>query len=108
MTARAAIGCVLASAFGCHGQASPDECRAAVDRYVDLAVREMPGHVTFTPSQAAAVSDVERGVKRAVPAFRAVEDRCETLTRAQVACALGAASTRDWEACIPAGDGGAR
>ena len=40
------------------------------EHYVDLAVREAPGAAGLSPSQAAAVREVERGLKRAEPAFR--------------------------------------
>jgi hypothetical protein len=91
---------------GCRAVPTTEECAAAADHYIDLALAEMPAHASFSPSQAAAVRDVERGVKRAEPAFRAVEDRCTRLRRAEVACARDAPTTRAWEACIQTGDGG--
>ncbi|HEX3771505.1 MAG TPA: hypothetical protein VHV30_11590 [Polyangiaceae bacterium] len=74
------------------------------DHYVDLAARETPGAAKLTAAQLAAVRDVERGLKRAEPSYRAVEDRCADVTRAEVSCAIDAPSTKDWEACLP--DGG--
>lgn len=97
----------LASALldvACRGHASPDDCRAMSEHYVDLAVRETPGGASLSPSQAAAVRDVERGLKRADPAFRAVQDRCGEVTRAEVSCAVDATSTKAWEGCL--GDAG--
>jgi len=70
------------------------------ERYVDLAAREAPGAAGLSPSQAAAVREVERGLKRAEPAFRVVQDRCVEVTRAEVSCAIDAASTKAWEACL--------
>jgi hypothetical protein len=91
-------------AVGCHGHASPNDCRAMSEHYVDLAVREAPGAASMSPAQIAAVREIERGLKRAEPSFRAVEDRCEAVTRAEVSCAVGAISTRAWEGCL--GDAG--
>ncbi len=84
----------------CRGHASPGDCREIVDHYLDLAVRESPGAAAMSASQAEAVREVERGLKRAEPTFRAVEDRCEAVTRAEVSCATGAKTTRAWEACV--------
>jgi hypothetical protein len=84
----------------CHGHASPDDCRAMSEHYVDLAVLEAPGGASLTPAQASAVREVERGLKRAQPAFRAVQDRCAQVTRAEVSCAVEATSSREWEGCL--------
>jgi hypothetical protein len=87
------------------GRASADECRAMRERYVDLATREAAGGKALPPAQADAVREVERGLKRAEPTYRRVEDHCDDVTRGEVRCALGADSTRAWEACLrPAGD----
>ena len=99
----ALVACALLEA-GCHGHASPDDCRAMSEHYVDLAVREAPGAASLSASQAAAVREVERGLRRAEPAFRAVQDRCGEVTRAEVSCAIDAISTRAWECCL--GDAG--
>jgi hypothetical protein len=88
----------------CHGHASPDDCRAMSEHYVDLAVREAPGAAALSPAQAAAVREVERGLKRAEPAFRGVQDRCNEVTRTEVSCAIDAISTKAWEGCL--GDAG--
>jgi hypothetical protein len=88
----------------CRGHASPDDCRAMSEHYMDLAVREAPGSGNLSPTQAAAVREVERGLKRAQPAFRAVQDRCDQVTRAEFSCAVEATSTTAWEGCL--GDAG--
>ena len=90
--------------IACHGHASPEDCRAMAEHYVDLAVHEAPGGGELSPTQAAAVRDVELGLKRAVPAFRAVQDRCAQVTRAEVSCAVDSTTTRAWEGCL--GDAG--
>jgi hypothetical protein len=84
----------------CRGHASPEDCASMTEHYLDLAVRETPRAATMSSAQTAAVRDVERGVKRAEPSYRAVQDHCETMTRAEVSCALEAQSTRAWEGCV--------
>ncbi|HEX4445780.1 MAG TPA: hypothetical protein VH044_03565 [Polyangiaceae bacterium] len=89
---------------GCHGHASLEDCRSMSEHYIDLALKESPGSATLSAAQASAVRDVERGLKRAEPTFRAVQDRCAEVTRAEVSCGVDATSTRAWEACL--GDAG--
>ncbi|MGH7437339.1 MAG: hypothetical protein ACRENE_16805 [Polyangiaceae bacterium] len=99
--ARAApVAGVLAAAAGCGGHASAEDCAKMMDHYVDLAVQESPGAATMAPAQAAAVREVERGLKRAEPSYRRVEDRCATVARSEARCALGATTTSEWEACL--------
>jgi hypothetical protein len=70
------------------------------DHYLDLAVQETPGAASMTPAQKAAVRDVERGLKRADPEFKTVDDHCAAVTRAEVSCAIDAEDTKAWEACV--------
>jgi hypothetical protein len=93
---------VTALAPACWGHASEDECRQMADHYVDLAAREASGG-KLSPAQVEAVREVERGLKRAEPAYRRVEDRCAEVARSEVRCALGAETTQAWEACLRAG-----
>jgi len=95
--------CALALSLAlpaCRGRASPDDCAAAAEHYIDLAVRESPNGESLSPAQQAAVREVERGLKRAEPAFRRVQDRCADVTRAEVSCANDSASTGAWEGCF--------
>ena len=91
---------LVLSLLGCHGQASAEDCKAMTGHYLDLAVKETPQAATMSPAQAAAVRDVEQGLKRAVPSYRFVQDHCEAVTRAETSCAVDAESTRGWEACV--------
>lgn len=93
-----ALGPALLAA--CRGHASKEACKEAADHYLDLAVAESPGAASLSSAQTAAVRDVERGLKRAEPGFRAVEDHCEAVTRAEVSCASDAKTTKEWEACM--------
>jgi hypothetical protein len=95
-----------AGAIGCRGRASPDECRTALDHYLDLAVRESPGGRKLSPAEAAAVRDVEQGLKRAEPSYRRVQDHCEMVDRGDARCAGRAETTSAWEACLRPRDGG--
>ncbi len=99
---------VVVAAGGCRGRASPDDCRAMTEHYLDLAVAESKGADGMSPDQKRAVRDVERGLKRAEPSYRRVEDDCAHVTRAEVSCAEDAPSTQAWEACLAAPDGGRR
>jgi len=90
--------------LGCRSHASPDDCKEMEDHYLDLAVKETPGAAGMSASQLAAVRDVEQGLKRAEPSFRAVDDHCDAVTRAEVSCATGAKSTKKWEACVHLAD----
>lgn len=99
------LACLLCSSaclvgLGCRGHASPEDCRAMEDHYLDLVVKETPGVATMSSAQAAAVREVERGLKRAEPSFKYVEDHCNAVTRAEVSCATGADTSKDWEACV--------
>ena len=86
--------------LACHGRATPEDCRDMKDHYIDLSLKETPNAAPMSSAQAAAVRDVELGLKRADPSFRAVDDHCAEVTRSEVRCALGADSTKAWEACV--------
>jgi hypothetical protein len=89
----------------CGRTASPVDCRAMAEHYLDLAVQESVGNTVMTPSQRAAIRRVEDGIKHAEPAFRTVLERCAEVDRAAVSCALHATTTAAWESCLRASDG---
>lgn len=97
---RAAPLIAVLSLAACRGRATPEDCRAMTEHYLDLSAKETPRPAPLSPAQAAAVRDVERGLKRAVPAYREVQDHCDAMTRAEVSCAVDAESTLAWEACV--------
>jgi len=101
---RAAVPVLFLALIACRGHASAEDCRQMTDHYVDLAVKETPGAAAMSSAQVAAVKEVERGLKRAEPAYKAVEDHCATVTRAEVSCAVDAPTTKQWEACVHAPD----
>jgi hypothetical protein len=94
----------LAAAVACRGRATTGDCAAMTEHYLDLAVREAPGAAAMSSAQTAAVRDVERGLKRAEPSFREVQDDCSKVTRAEVSCAIESTTTKAWEGCLH--DGG--
>jgi hypothetical protein len=100
MRAGRAVALVALGVSCACGRVSKDDCRAMTEHYLDLTVKESPGGATLSPTQAAAVREVERGLKRADPSYRAVQDHCEALTRAEVSCAIDAPTSRAWEACV--------
>jgi hypothetical protein len=101
---RRALIVLAIAATSCRGRATYTECTATADRYVDLAARETAGASRLSPAQLQAVRDVERGLKRAEPAFRRVQDHCQDVTKAESRCAIDAKTTNDWEACFADGD----
>jgi hypothetical protein len=92
------------SVAACRARATEQDCRAMTEHYLDLALKELPGSRSLSPQQASAVRDVQRGLKRAEPSYRKVEDECTSITPAEVACAAGASSTKAWESCVHSGD----
>jgi hypothetical protein len=100
----ATTAALLAALAACRGRASDDQCAAMKARYLDLAVTEAPNAASMTDAQRAAVREVERGLKRAEPTYRFVDDHCGGVTRAEASCALRAESTRAWEACVHPAD----
>jgi hypothetical protein len=101
---RAALVALALGATSCRGRATDAQCSSVADRYIELAAHETPGATAMTPTQLGAVRDVERGLKRAEPAFRRVQDHCQDVTKAETGCALEARTTKDWEACFAGGD----
>jgi hypothetical protein len=85
----------------CRGHASADDCHKMTEHYVELAAHEASGAAAMSPGQLAAVREIERGLKRAEPSFRRVEDHCADVTRTEVSCAIDSSSTKDWEGCLP-------
>jgi hypothetical protein len=100
----ALVGFAALAFVACRGHASPGDCKEMEDHYLDLAVKETPGAAGMSSAQVAAVREVERGLKRAEPSFRTVDDHCDTVTRAEVSCATGAKSSKEWEACVHPAD----
>jgi hypothetical protein len=100
------MAAMSSAALACRSHASTNECRAMIEHYLDLAVRETPGAGALSPAQTTAVRDVKRDLKRAEPSYRKVQDHCEDIPRAEVSCALDAPSTTAWEACMHATEGG--
>ena len=97
---------VLSTALpACRRSASSEDCRRLTEHYLDLAVAEAAPKGASS-AEAAAVREIERGLKRADPSFRRVQDRCAAVPRSAVSCAMGAATAAAWESCLRPTDGG--
>jgi len=92
--------------LACHGHASPGDCRAIAEHYIDLAVGETPGAAAMTSAQSAAVREIKHDLKRTEPTYRKVQDHCADVSGREVSCALDAKTTRAWEACVHPLDSG--
>ena len=92
---------VASLVLACRGNATRDDCAKMMDRYVDLAIAEEPALAKLPPGEAATVREMKRELKLGEKSFKKVHDRCEIeITRGEVSCALGAATSKEWEACI--------
>jgi hypothetical protein len=93
---------VAASAAGCkRGKATPAECAAMIDRYVDMTIASDPQLAALPPAQADVARQMKREVKKGEKSYRQVEEQCEReVTRGELDCAMKAPTPNDWEACI--------
>lgn len=90
------------SVAGCDRTTSADDCRAAAEHYLDLAVQENVGTSAMSPAQLAAIRQVEDAIKHAEPGYRDILERCGEMDRAAVSCALRATTANAWETCLRA------
>jgi hypothetical protein len=71
------------------------------DRYLDMVIAADPSTQNLSATQAAAVREMKKAVKRAEPGYHKVLDQCLTeVTRSEYDCAMAAKSSDEWEACI--------
>jgi hypothetical protein len=97
IVALVAIACLVA----CRGRPAREDCDAAMDHYVDLAIAEDPGLAKLKGAELKAARDMKRELRLGQPAFRKVHDRCVTeVTKSELSCAEDAKSTQEWEACV--------
>jgi len=72
------------------------------DHYLDLAVKESVGTSAMSPTQLAAVRQIEEAIKHAEPGYRKVLEQCQDVGRAEASCALNASTAAAWETCLRA------
>jgi hypothetical protein len=97
------LGGVLLAAFlsACHRKVTKDECTEMLDHYLDMVIAADPATRNLPPSQATAVRDMKRAVKKAERSYAQVEAQCETeVSRSEYDCAIKADIPDQWEACI--------
>jgi len=97
--------CVLAmvalGTAGCRSKATPAECSAMLERYVDMSIAADPELRKYGAAQADAIREVKRAVKQGEPRYRKVQEQCEReVRRGEYDCAMSAKTPNDWEACI--------
>lgn len=89
---------VLAS---CRGRPAREDCEAAMDHYVDLAVAEDPALAKLKGAELKAARDMKRELRLGQKSFRKVHDRCVSeVKKSELSCAEDAKTTIEWEACI--------
>ena len=97
------LGGVLLTALlsACHRKVTKDECTEMLDHYLDMVIAADPATRNLPPSQATAVRDMKRAVKKAERSYAQVEAQCETeVSRSEYDCAMKANIPDQWEACI--------
>ena len=106
MLAREAVvraGVVFAGSFGvaCHGRVTNEDCSRMLDKYLDMAIAADPATRSLTETQASAVREMKRAVKKADRSYVKAQAQCETeVSRAEYDCAMKANIPDEWEACI--------
>jgi len=85
----------------CNRKVTKSECTEMLDHYLDMVIAADPATRNLPPSQAAAVRDMKRAVKKAERSYAQVEAQCETeVSRSEYDCAKKANIPDEWEACI--------
>jgi hypothetical protein len=90
----------LAAALAGCGKVSPDDCTKMVEHYLDLVMAEDPSVKGLPPQQVHTVREVKGEVRRGDPSYRRVYERCDSVTRSEYRCAMGADTSRAWEECL--------
>lgn len=91
----------LASALGCGGRASKQECEQMLDKYLDMVMAEEPELDKLPPDQKKVARDMKRAVRKAEPSYQKVFSQCEAeITKKEYRCAMAAPNPNVWESCI--------
>jgi hypothetical protein len=85
----------------CQKKIDPSECRAMLDRYIDMVVDADIAARHVPPEQVAGVREAKKAAKKAEASYMHVETRCQAeVTRKEYDCAMAAKNADEWEACI--------
>lgn len=86
---------------GCRPKVTKAECDALVNKLVDLEVDEDPRAKEMTAEQRDATRATAKKAMASDPDVKKVEGDCEAeVSRAELACAMSAKSSAEWNACI--------
>jgi hypothetical protein len=98
---RIALAMLLTAVCGCSKKATPSDCEAMLDRYLDLSMAPSPELERMPPQQVESVVSAQKNQRRSQTWFVQARARCEAeVSRAELECALKAPTANDWEACI--------
>ncbi len=101
MKAMAALALLGVALSGCSKKATPDECEAMLDRYLDLSMAPDPELARMPPQQVESVISARKAERRSDHAYLQARVRCAAeVSRAELECAMKAPTANDWEACI--------
>lgn len=87
--------------LACAKSPNEAECRAMLDRYVDMTIDGDPEIAAAPESARPALHDAKKDRKREEPPYRASLDRCtHEVSRREWTCAMKAPNPNQWEACF--------
>ncbi len=100
VVALGALG-VLGLAPACSHRATPEECDRILDRYVDFTIDGDAELKRIPEETRGAAREVKKQAKRESPEYARSRDQClREVTSSQVACAMKAGNSNEWEACV--------
>jgi hypothetical protein len=89
------------SLLACNGKATPADCGAMIDHYLDMTIAADPELANLPPDEAKAAREMKKTLRKAEPSYKKVEDQCEAeITKREVRCAMKAVTPETWQACI--------
>lgn len=92
---------LLLVALGACKRPTEDECRAMLDRYVEMTVDDDPDLQRASDLTRAALREVKKEDTRRGAAYAASLARCtREVSRRELECAMKAPSPGEWEACL--------
>jgi hypothetical protein len=91
----------LTAICGCSKKATPAECDAMLDRYLDLSMAPNPELSRMPPQQVESVISANKAERRNESWYVQARARCAAeVSRGELECAMNAPTANDWEACI--------
>jgi hypothetical protein len=85
----------------CSKPPTEDECRAMLDRYVDMTIDQDPELERAGELERSALRTQKLEAKKAGPEYKSSLGRCpKEVTRGALDCAMKAPNANQWEACL--------